>query len=579
MTAMIENKWHRGVTPGAAILAFVLAGILFFGLSAGPAVAQEGFRVFLTPNRTSVELRPSARTMLSFRLTNNDEENPVRINVFLSDFRQGIRGQYLLTDTTMAYSCVSWMELQDTLIEISPGDMREVYVLVKVPARARGGAYGAVVFKILPAEDERPVSDQPLASTVYYYQMPAFVEISVARSGSALRRLKSGRIDVRTPETDSVLADNYGPDAMMVAAEIENTGNILVEARGQLIIRDENNRLVRRVPLGAGRGAILPGAKTFLRSIIQRLNPGLYSVRAIVQYGGHSPAVSLTSFEVSRRAAAQVGELGISIPLEIDIRPEELSFSAPQNAFRAFGATLINRESFPVAVDVSMGQIYHDVTGQLWTSPEADSGRALAGWVEYDPAEMKINPNRRKTVRLTLNVSDTAAGGYYGCLLFNARVADTADTAPAFLPTALSLPIYIEVPSGIEYAGEIVSMKIEETAYQGVTLRPVYRNTGNTHTTVNGLATIQMWSEDRAALDSLIVLSEPKFEDVGQVAIEVDSVLILPGEVRILSTQTVEFLPPGHYRAIVEIRCGPTPAAPTATLEKEFDIKPGERSM
>jgi len=569
-----SRKWCRGKSSGTTLLGFLLTSWLACFPTATPVNAQGGFGVQLSPNLLKAELRPGSRNALSFSLTNTNREKPLGVRISLSDIRQGNRGQYLLSDTAMLHSCVPWMTVPDTLIEIGPGENREILIPIKVPPRARGGAYGAVVFEILPTRQPERKGEKPLASTSYRFQMPGFIEITIKRFGGVLKRLESGEIIVRTPETEAKLAKKYGMDCLLVGTEIKNTGNILVEVKGQLIIRNEQGRLVRRVPMGAGRGAILPGAKTYLRSIIKRLNPGNYSLRSIMQYGGHSPAVSETKFEVSRRAVAQVGDLDVSIPLEVDVRPQQINLTAPANAFRTFGATLINRESFPVTVNVKLGQIYHDVYGQMWISPSADSGRAVAGWLSYEPAVFTIEPNRRKTLRVKVNVPDTAAGGYYGCLLFTTQEADTAAEAAGFLPSELCQPICIKVPPQFEYAGEIVGIEVEKSTTQGVTLKPIFLNTGNIHTIVRGFATIQMWAEEKSVLDSLIILSEPKFEDVGRVEIEADSVLIFPGEPRLLSSETMEMLPPGRYRAIVEILYG---TKEPATMEKEFVITAKEK--
>ncbi len=572
MTITHQAKYScPGRLRRTAAVATILGGLAAAFFPAMPAQGQGDFRVMLSPNLMKVELRPGSRSTLSFSLSNNNKELPVSIRVFLKDFGQGARGQYLLSDTAMPHSCISWLELPDTLFELAPNSSHEVLVPVQVPHRAMGGAYGAVVFEIMPQRP--PPGAGRLGSSVYRFKMPAFVEITIKRPGGVLKRLESGEIIIRTPETDDKLAKLHGPDHILVATEIKNTGNILVEAKGQLIIRNEEGRLIRRVPMGAGRGAILPGAKTYLRSIIKRLNPGTYSLRAIMQYGGHSPAISLTNFEVSRRAATQTGDLDVSVPLEVDVRPQQINLSAPVNAFRAFSVALINRESFPVDVDVKLGQIYHDLHGQMWTSPSADSGRAVAGWLSYEPTAFTIAPNRRQTVRVTMNVPDTASGGYYGCMLFTTQSADTAAEAAGFLPSELFLPIGVKVPPHFEYAGEIIGIEIEETAAQGATLKPVFLNTGNVHTTVRGFATIQMWAEEKSVVDSLVVLSKPKFEDVGRVEIEADSVLILPGEPRMLSSETMELLPPGRYRAKVEISFG---SKEPATGEKEFVIKPSK---
>jgi hypothetical protein len=432
-----------------------------------------------------------------------------------------------------------------------------------------------VVFEIMPEEPERTSAQRPQASATYRFQMPAFVEVTIRRSGGIRKRLNSGKMIVLSADTDEQLAKNYGDNAMLVATEVMNTGNILLELSGQLIIRDEDNRLIKRCPLGAGRGAILPSTRSYLRSIIAKLRPGKYTLKAIIQYGGYSPAVTTQSVDISRSSAV-VGEGGVSLPLEIELRPPYASLNIPPGAFRTFGATLINNEIFPVEIRVSKGQIYHDLEGEMWTTATADSGRSVANWLDIEPSEFVMDPLSRKAIRLSVNTPDTAAGGYYGCLLLNARAVDSIPTADDFLPSELSMPIVVETPAGIEYDGEIEDLRIDQTPSHGVTLKPTFRNTGNSHTMVRGFADIEMWTTYEPGGEEVVVLSEPKFERVGRVDIEVDSTYIFPGESRLLSSQTIEQLPAGRYRARVELSCGISPNMQTTSLEREFVIEKSE---
>lgn len=556
-----------GAGAAGALLALLLALVL-----PATAAAQADFGILLSPQLAQLEISPGARTVLTFHVANTNKEKPLRVLLFPRDIRQGARGQYLLSDTAMSYSCISWLELKDSVLEIPPNGSQELTVPLRVPPGAMGGAYGAIVFEVLPPDDAAPAPGV-MARATYKFQVPAFIEVLVKRSGGVLRRLRSGDIVVQTADQSEELAKSHGPDQMLVAAEIENIGNVLVEAHGRIFIRDAQGRLAKLVPLGAGRGAILPGAKTVLRSIIKRLNPGTYSARAIVQYGGFSPAISEATFEVGRTSGARVGSATTSLPFEVDLRPPDVRLTAPVGSFRVFGVTLLNRETIPLRVTTKVEQFYHDHEGQLWTAPAMDTGRTIAPWITFDPVEFTLEPNRPQSVRAQITLPDSANGGYYGCLTF---VAEKLDSAAKGIPTELNVPVSLTVPPDLQYAGEVAGIEIERNTNGGVTLRPMVRNTGNIHTIPSGSVVIQKWSDQTSAIDSMIVLSKPTFEDVGAVAIETDSTIILPGERRLLSTQTMENLPVGRYRAVAQVRFGGT--APPVIKEKEFVIDPPTES-
>ena len=550
--------------------AFALVAALAITVTPFASVSgQADFGVLLSPQLAQLTLKPASHSVLEFQLANTDRVNPLRVRAFISDIRQGARGQYLLSDTTTSYSCASWLELRDTLIEVPPGQNGQVNVYITVPPRAAGGGYGAVVFEMLPPE--KPREGQPQASATYQFQLPGFVEITVDRFGTSVKRLRAGDVEIQTAADNPDIVRLYGQDKMLIATEIENSGNVLLEVNGRLFIRDQNNKLVKLVPLGAGRGAILPGTKTSLRSIIKTLRPGKYSLRAIVQYGGYSPAVTQASFEVGRSGAAMSGT-EYSVPLELVIRPEDIRLKAPSGSFRTFGLSLANRESFPVEIDIQPGQFYYDVEGTRWTVPYPDSGRTLAPWLEFEPRSAVIAANRQQSIRATIRIPDSVSGGYYAALIVTARPSDTTgEQAAGTIPAEVDVPIHLTVPPDLEYAGQVDAIQVDYTMAQGVTLKPLFRNTGNIHTTAKGTISIEKWAEHTSAIDSLVVLSKPQFEEVGLVSIEADSTWILPGERRLLTSQTIERMPPGRYRAITHIIYHP--GSPELIKEKEFVIK------
>ncbi|MCK4605817.1 MAG: hypothetical protein KAU35_00835 [candidate division Zixibacteria bacterium] len=535
---------------------------------AGTTVHSQ-FNVTLVPQVAEVQLRPGKRAVLPFRLSNADPERPALIRVLTSDIRQGMRGQYVLADSLMPYSCIPWLTLPDTLIEIGPGETREIPITVKVPFDAHGGAYGAVVFEILQPE---AAAADPTALTFgaqYRFQLPAWIEITVKRGRAVRGRLTPGSITVIPTADDPGLLKKYGDRGMVVLAEVENTGDIHVFTKGRLIIRDENRRLIRDTRLGSGRGAVLPTARTTLRTIMKLPRPGMYSIKTIVEYGGRSPAIAQTTFEITDTRAARTGESEIALPLYIDMRPELFEPSIPAGGFRVQGVTLRNRESGPVAVDVELGRIYYDENGQMWVSDEkADSGRSCAPWLTIEPRNFVLDPERRQNVRITLDIPADVSGGYYACVVLNARlVGDTAT-----LPSPIYCPIYLTVPPDLEPGGEIVQIEVEHPRASATTLKTEFRNTGNIHKVIRGSLNLQLWVVPEAVA-GLEVRDTARFENVAVIQLETDSSYVLPGETRVVSSQTIEGLPAGRYRAEVMVHYG---GEAPAIMEQEFVIKETE---
>jgi len=544
----------------------LLAGLWM--LMAVPVYGQ--FDVLLSPQVAQLELRPGSRTMVTFELTNKERELTLSVRLSAKDSYQGARGEYKLSDTAMPYSCVDWLVLPDTLIQIAPGETRFVPVGIEVPSRAVGGAYGAVVFELLPKIKRGKEPDAMTTRFQYRFQVPSWLEITVKRRIGAKRRLVPGKITVTPTSEIPKLKKRFGNRGMRVSMEVENTGNIHVFTEGRLIIRDENRRLVRDTRLGGGRGLVLPGAKTPLRSIMPLPKPGKYTIKAFVDYGGRSPAIAQSTFEVSADRKSRVGESEVALPLYLEFRPEKYDHSVPAGGFRTLAISLMNREEAPVTVDVSLGQLTYSREGQMWISEEEPyTGRSCTPWLTVDPSQFTLKANRRKNIRVTLAVPDTAAGGYYGCVVLNAR--SMADTGEVNLPTPLYFPLYVTVPPDIEYGGEIVDVNFNQIG-QTVTLKTEFRNMGNIHEILRGNARIQMWVVPEK-VEGIEIVDTAQFKDFVEIKLETDSTYILPGGTRVISSQTMEGLPAGRYRAEVTIHYG---GKAPAKLEREFVIEQTE---
>jgi hypothetical protein len=468
----------------------------------------------------------------------------------------------------MPYSCVDWLTLPDSLIEIEPGQAQQISIEVKVPLNARGGAYGAVVFEIMPETPLGPRGVPGLYSQDYRFQLPGWIEITIESARAARGRLTPTTLTVVPTADIPQMLEQFGDRGMVVTAEVENTGDIHVFTEGRLIIRDENRRLIRDTRLGSGRGAILPGAKSTLTTITRLPPPGKYVIKSVVDYGGRSPAISQASFEISPKGKAQAGESEAALPLYIDMRPEDFKPSIPVGGFRVMTLSLLNREQEPVAVDVALGQISHDEKGHMWVAEEkADSGRTCASWLTMEPRSFVLEPNGRKNIRVTLKVPDAAAGGYYSCVVVNTRPA--SETASTSLPSPIYCPILLSVPPDFEFGGEIVNVDVEHPVESAVMLKTRFRNTGNIHAIITGVASLERWTEP-GEIPGLVVIDTARYESVGMFKLETDSTYVLPGETRAVPSPSVDGLPGGKYRARIAILYG---SEKPAVIEKEFNIE------
>lgn len=545
-----------------------VGGMALLGLVSFWAEPSRGqFDLLLSPQIVSLDLTPGSRSLVNFELTNQNKEKPLRIRMTTREMYQSQQGDYKLSDTAMPYSCVGWITLPDSLVEIPPGEMRLVAARVDVPYRAIGGAYGAIVFEVL--QEERKASPDVMeAMFEYRFQVPSWFEIVVKGRPGTQRRMATGDIQITPTSQDSALSKQFGDRGMLVSVDVQNTGNVHVVTAGRMVIRDENQRLVQDTRLGGGRGLILPGTKASIQTITGLPPPGKYTIKAFVQYGGRSPAISQSTFEITKQHASRVGATGAARSLYVEYRPEAFDKSIPAGGTRIFGINVMNREDTPINVDVSMGQVFFGMRGQMWVSEEQpDTGRSCIPWLKIDPLHFTLAPSRAQNLRASLTVPADAKGGYYGCIILNAKSAQ--DSGATTLPSQLNFPIILTVPPDLERSGEVAKISVDQQPASSVVLSAEFRNTGNVHARLSGNAEIQLWRSP-GELDSVEVVTKGRFENLAKVKFESDTVYVLPGQARVLSSQVLQGFVPGRYRAIVEVFYG---EKKPATLEREFVIK------
>ncbi len=528
------------------------------------------FNVLLSPQVSTLQLKPGSRSGVQFELSNQDPESPVSVKVLVKDMVQGIMGEYRVSDTSTIYSCREWFALPPSTITIPAGEIGVVPVGIEVPYDARGGAYAAVVFEILDDKREARTGEGMPARVDYRFQIPAWVEIEVLRPRGSVRRLETGDLQTKLTKDDPVLSRRYGDQSLFFILSVQNTGNVHVFTEGRLLIRDEHKRLVKDTRLGAGRGAVLPGAISELQTLLPLpRSAGTYTAKAFVEYGGRSPAISQATLNISPQRTEVVGEQSRARPLYVEVNPNSYDESVPAAGFRVMGFTVHNREDVPVECRLTFGDLRIGREGQQWIEEDPSGGeRSCVSWLSVDPMTFTLNPSRRQNVRVSVNVPDNAAGGYYGAIVVNSKA--TTDTLAATLPSPLYVPMFMTVPPKLTKSGEIVKIDTGPDVGGSITLLTDFRNTGNIHTVISGRVEVERWFNPGKGTSDIAVLDTGRYEDLATLLLETDSTYVLPGQTRLVTSQTLEGLTEGLYRARVIINYG---GKAPATREKEFAIK------
>jgi len=539
---------------------FVLLIILCF-----PTTARAQFDISLSPLLVQVDLAPGAKKHFSLYLTNDSKVNSVSLKAYTMDVVGTQDGTYELREEEgkSEFSCADWMRVQDTSFTLKPNDSKEIKVYITVPRDVFGGRYGAVVFEVVP--EERKNHREYLGAVTYHFRMPAFVELTIKRFGGMVRKASISSFKVESVSAGK-FAEKMGKEALQFVASVRNEGNIHLMGNGTLIVKDKEGRTKRRVPLGAGRGVVLPGATLDFKSLLRKQPPGEYTAKAVISFGALSPVIAEIPFAVSRTKSTALGSFKASSYIALDIKPEHLNMKTPPRSFRAVTFSFGNDERDSIEVKAHLKDIYYDEEGDLILLDSSETGRSCREWISLEPQNFTIAPEKRERVKFTLQVPTEGEGGYYACVVFDALLKGSKEGT---ISTPFQIPVIISVPPNLEKEGEIVDVQIKASAGKPALLTAYFKNTGNVHLKPKGKISLEVLKEIKPTGD-IIYVGEPKYEKAGEFLFEEVEQYVLPGGIRKMEAGYPKALEAGKYLAEITIDYG---GSEPVKFEKEFRVK------
>jgi hypothetical protein len=520
------------------------------------------FDLSLSPLLVELELVPGAKKSFSLHLNNESESNAVTIKAYPGDMIQERMGAYaILEDGKSEFSCADWINLNESFFTIAPGSTRVISAEVKAPRDVFGSRYAAVIFEVVP---DKGSSEKKLASVEYHFKMPTFVEVTIRRFGGVVKKIDI--VDFKAePITNPRLMQQVGKNTMSFTATVKNEGNMQVKASGSLLIKTKEGRLKRQVPLGTGRGIVLPGATLDMRSLVQKPTPGEYVAQAIVRYGSPSPAVAEAPFTVGTRSLASDTFQTASF-LALEVKPEEIVQDMPAGGFRYVNLRFQSQEPESISVRGKIMAVEYDEEGNLVVVEPVEGDRSCIDWLNIEPLAFDLRPGGTRNVKLTIAGPKERSGGYYACLVFDASLKG-AQGSP--LATLFQIPILLNLPKGAEMNGEIAGINISASRDTPAMIEALFKNTGNTHVKPSGRLVLKILPKVTVPA-GIEYAGEREYELVGESYFDRIDEFILPGGVRRMETTFPQKLSPGSYLAEIAIDYG---GKSVAKFEKEFRIK------
>ena len=263
-----------------------LALLATWAVSAAPKASAETIALSVSPPLIEMSLAQGGDRSLEVTVT-NDGDRPFRAKAVVVDLTLNRNGDPLPGPSSSSrWSVAPWVALEPTDIEIRPGEQKKVRCRIRVPRGETGGRYGALLFAAA-----RPVD---LAGSGMKLETRTGTVLMLTVARTERRRAQVAELDVRSGEGSPVGATPEGPEVAITAA-LRNNGNVHLRAAGEAVIRDGNNRVVARMKLDGGTGAVLPdGVRDFgARWDARRAKPGSYRLEVRFRASG-LPAVSRT---------------------------------------------------------------------------------------------------------------------------------------------------------------------------------------------------------------------------------------------------------------------------------------------
>lgn len=504
----------------SGMLAVTMVIVLALAYS-GEANGQQG--ILISPQVTQLELPPGGSKIFEITVANSPGNRHVTLDAKVAPIAQDEYGSYVIAKGDNAWSCAAWTSIDRVQVSLDPGQSQTVRCKIKVPNDAAGGRYGAVVFSFREGSNPGGGINQSIT-----FQLASFIEVAVGRTRTVYK-LEIADMSVRSVVGNPMLEKDYGKDAFVIAAKVKNSGNIGVFAKGTLRIREQRGLHVREVPLGEGRGMVLPEQTVEYRSLFKRRPPaGSYTAEATFNYGGIRPAVSKAIFSVTLDGELKPG-VGLAVQvLGLDVIPRSLDVTAPPGSQKTLGVTLNNVEKYPVKVSTTVLAFEQTDDGRFVTKANA-AEPPEAAWVKIDPASFEVPPQTRKHIKVEINVPNGVSGARYLRLAFSPENSDLSREA---LQESYSTDVFLSMPPEVTRNVTVDAFKATAKGrFSPVTFSFEANNQGNCHVDI----------------DATITVKDSKSVTVREIRMTERNTRILPGVRRTFDLEDTQGFESGAY--------------------------------
>jgi len=559
-------------------ITFFLVPIVFSeGLE---AASSDDYTFMLSPQLVELELLPGEKTKFSVSMINESKAKKARFIVYVSDLGEKRSGKYqVVKPGTSPYSAAGWIKVSPTEFTIGPSDGVEILAEVTVPRGVKGGRYAVIVFELAP---EAPSKEEKFGSLTLHHRMTTAVEISI-KGRTAKRQAVISSLNVVSAREDKRLAQ-FRKEVLMFTASLKNEGNIHIFGEGTLTIKSRKGRRMKQVPLGGGRGTVLPDTIVDFSSIVRNDFPaGDYIAEAVIRYEGLRPAQAKLPFTVTARdvPVTKAKSFKPMRELSFGVEPELIELTAPSGALRRTGVVVYNRDDREISVKSYPRALKYNRYGEVVLLSSANAPYSCGEWITITPSSFKLSPGEKKRLSVLVNVPEEEVGGRYANIVFDAvSIQNNPGTSQK---TSSNVSFFLTIPGQLEEQARIVETKVlhqDESGHRKFIVS--FKNTGNIHLKPGGKILVKkiVNIEKKAEIE---YVGEPVYEDAEEIAFNRVDGVVLPGGTRDLTAVYAEELLDGDYSVEAEVDYGDKKKAvgkttfSTASAEKEVEKEIGKK--
>jgi len=244
-----------------------------------------------------VETSIAAGGLRTFKLViSNTGNKPVDIEGYTCDLKLNLDGTPLVLEPGLSsYSCAKWIELTNDKFTLDQGSKKEIGAKIRVPRGVRGGRYAVILFESLSSASTKR------GNVILGARLGTIVMVSIPWTLKREAEISQIRVEKApvSPREGGQGKTLIQPVDFIVS--LKNMGNVHIQANGSVVIKNDEGRIIDRIPLEVGTGTVLPeGVRDFQASWsnLRKMVKGKYIAEARINYRGRRQARAEKAFSI-----------------------------------------------------------------------------------------------------------------------------------------------------------------------------------------------------------------------------------------------------------------------------------------